>query len=184
MARQSAGTRIAAKGSAYSNEMMARNIEWLSRDAYPGEKIVLWGHNALIGYSPADGEKSVGAWLREEFGKDVYVTGFAFHRGELLAIGFQNGKYAGVARQTIPDTADSNGDSVLSAAGMQVFFLDLKTVPTTVALGRWLAEPHAFIEVGALWNRDDPQSNSHLKSLSKSYDGLIFLEEGHAAHGL
>jgi len=184
MARQNAATRIAGKGSAYGNEMMARNIHWLAHDAYPGEKMVLWGHNALVGFSPGDAERSVGTWLREEFGEQIYVTGFAFHRGELLAIGVQNGKYAGVGKQTVPESAEGNGDSVFSAAGMPVFFLDLRTVPPTTALGRWLAESHSFLEVGALWNRDDPQSNSHVKSMLKSYDGLIFLEEGHAARGL
>lgn len=183
-ARQNAATRVAGKGSAYSNEMMARNIEWLAKDAYPGEKIVVWGHNALVGFAPGDAERSVGAWLREEFAEQVYVTGFAFHRGELLAIGVQNGKYEGVAKQTIPESPEENGDSVLSAGGMPVFFLDLHTVPVTTALGRWLAESHSFLEVGALWNRDDPQSNSRVRTWAKSYDGLIFLEEGHAAHGL
>jgi len=67
---------------------------------------------------------------------------------------------------------------------MPVFFLDLRTVPATSALGRWLAEPHSFLEVGALWNQDDPQSNWRVETMSKSYDGLVFLEEGHAARGL
>jgi erythromycin esterase len=184
MARQNAGTRIAVKGSAYGNEMMARNVEWLANDAYPGEKVVLWGHNALLGYASGDGEKSVGTWLREVFGPQVYVTGFAFHSGELLAIGVENGKYGGVARQRIPEISDARGDSVLSAAGMPVFFLDLRSVTAGGSLGRWLTESHSFLEVGALWNRDDPQSNSRVRSLGKSYDGLVFLDEGHAAHGL
>ena len=183
-ARQNAATRIAGKGSAYRNEMMARNIEWLAKEGFPGEKIVVWAHNAQVDLDPGAAEKSVGRWLREEFGEQIYVTGFAFHRGELLAIGVRNGNYEGVARQTIPGLAEGNGDSVLSAAGMPVFFLDLRTVPSTTALGRWLAEPHSFLEVRELWNRDDPQSNSRVMSMAKSYDGLVFLEEGHAAHGL
>ncbi len=184
MARQAAAMRISGKGSAYGNEMMARNIEWLANDAYPGEKIVLWGHNSLVGFTPGEPVKSVGTWLREEFGDRIYVTGFTFHRGELLAIGVQNGMSAGVATQRIPESAETNGDSVFSAGGMPVFFLDLRTVSPAGALGRWLAEPHSFLEVGALWNQDDPQSNARVKTISKSYDGLIFLEEGHAARGL
>ncbi len=121
MARQNAATRIAGKGSAYGNEMMARNIEWLAKDAYPGEKIVLWGHNGLVNFAPGDSARSVVTWLREEFGEQVYVTGFALHRGDLLAIGVQNGNSEGVARQTVPESAEDNGDSVLSAAGMPVF---------------------------------------------------------------
>ena len=133
-ARQNAASRIAGKGSAYRNEMMARNIEWLARDGYPGEKMVVWAHNALVGYAPQDPERSVGTWLREEFGEQIYVAGFAFHRGEVLAIGVRDGNYEGVAKQSIPESAQGNGDSVLSAAGMPVFFLDLRTVPR---LPRW-----------------------------------------------
>jgi len=175
---------MAGKGSAYGNEMMARNIEWLATDAHPGEKIVLWGHNERFAYTPGDAERSLGTWLRDEFGERLYVTGFAFHRGELLAIGVQNGQNSGVAKQTIPESAEGNGDSVFSAAGMPVFFLDLRTVPPASALGRWLVEPHSFLQVGALWNQDDPQSNWLVKTMSKSYDGLVYLEEGHAARGL
>jgi erythromycin esterase len=184
MARQAAAVRVAGQGSGYANEMMARNIEWLANDAYPGQKILLWAHNSLVSFTPGDAGKTLGTWLREEFGERIYVTGFACHRGELLAIGVQNGQYAGVARQTIPHSSEENGDSVLSAAGMPVFFLDLRSVPAASALGRWLMEPHSFLEVGALWNRDDPQSNWSVKTLSKSYDGLVFLEQGHAARGL
>ncbi len=184
LARQSAAMRMAGRGAAYGNQMMARNIEWLANDAYPGEKILLWGHNERLGFTPGDTDKSLGSWLREEFAERIYVTGFAVHRGELLAIGVQNGQSSNVAKQTIPDFAEGNGDTVLSAAGMAVFFLDLRTVPATSALGRWLLEPHSFLEVGALWNQDDPQSNWRVKAMSKSYDGLVFLEEGHAARGL
>jgi len=184
MARQNAATRIAGRGTSYGNEMMARNIEWLAKDAYPGEKIVVWGHNALVGFAPGEPERSVGTWLREEFGEQIYVTGFALHRGDLLAIGVQNGTSYGVAKQTIPESVEGNGDSVFSAAGMPVFFLDLRTVPADTSLGRWLAEAHSFLEVGTLWNRDDPQSNSRVRTMAKCYDGLIFLEEGHAARGL
>ncbi len=184
MARHAAAMRIAGQSSAYANEMMTRNIEWLATDAYPGQKMVLWAHNSQVSLAPGDAGGSLGTWLRQEFGEKIYVTGFACHRGELLAIGVQNGQYAGVAKQTIPHSSEENGDSVLSAAGMPVFFLDLHTVASTSALGRWLMEPHSFLEAGALWNRDDPQSNWSVKTLSKSYDGLVFLEEGHAAHGL
>ncbi|HZZ38307.1 MAG TPA: erythromycin esterase family protein, partial [Acidobacteriaceae bacterium] len=183
-ARQNAATHITGKGSSYGNEMKARNIEWLAKDAYPGEKIVLWGHNALVGYASSDSERSVGSWLRDEFGEQIYVTGLACYRGELLAPGFQNGNYESVARQRISQPEEPNGDSVFSAAGMPVFFLDLHSVPATSALGRWIAESHTFLEVSAWWNRDDPQSNSRARTLAKAYDGLIFLDEAHAAHGL
>jgi erythromycin esterase len=183
-ARQNAATHISGKGSAYGNEMKARNVEWLANDAYPGEKIVLWGHNALVGYASNDSAKSVGTWLRDEYREQIYVTGFACYRGELLAPGFRNGNYEGVARQRILEPQEASGDSVLSAAGMPVFFLDLRSLPATSALGRWIAESHSFLEVSAWWNRDDPQSNSRVRTLAKSYDGLIFLDEAHPAHGL
>jgi len=181
MARQAAMARTAGKTSAFASEMMARNVEWLANDAHPGEKIVIWGDNSLVEYTAAEPGKTLTAWLRDEFAEHVYVAGLAIHRGELLAMGVRNGQNTGLARQIIPDPVEPNGDSVLSAAGMPVFFLDFRSGDPVSALGRWLLEPHSFLDAGLLWNQDDPQSNWRPKVISKAYDGVVFLEEAHTA---
>jgi hypothetical protein len=60
------------------------------------------------------------------------------------------------------DMPEGAGEQVLAAAGIAQFYLNLKSVPGTSALGRWLAEPHLFQGVPG--------------TLTKSCDALVFLE--------
>ncbi len=182
--RQAAASRAPGASAGYRDEMMARNVEWLAGEAYPGEKIVLWAHNGHVRFAEDSGVKMMGSWLRQRFGKQMYVVGFAFHRGAVRAVGTENGTPGGLANHIVPASQAGTGDSVLSAAGLPVFFLDMQPVPVTSELRRWLAEPHVYRAIGAVWNKTDPDANVMLESMSDSYDGLIFVEEGHAAQGL
>jgi erythromycin esterase-like protein len=89
-----------------------------------------------------------------------------------------------LALHDVSPAPEGSGDAVLSAARMPLFFLDMSTVPADSRLGRWLAESHLHYDVGAVWQTDDAEANFIPQALSKSYDGLIFIEEGHAARGL
>jgi hypothetical protein len=53
-------------------------------------------------------------------------------------------------------------ETVLSAAGVRAFFLDVSLVPAQSALGRWLAEPHLF--------------GGRPAQLGKSCRGIVFVE--------
>jgi len=137
-----------------------------SPDERPGERIVLWANNRQLRQSD----------------KRTYAVGFAFRRGELRAAGFRSGNATGLASYAVPALPEGAGDTVLSAAGMPLFFLDIRAVEPMTTLGRWLAEPHLFLSVGASWNRDGPENHLRPSVLSKTYDGLIFVEESHASH--
>jgi hypothetical protein len=54
-------------------------------------------------------------------------------------------------------------DPVLAGTHMPLFFLDLRSVPAGSELARWLAAPHVF-------------DSDRVEILSKSYDGLIFID--------
>ncbi|HYW41947.1 MAG TPA: erythromycin esterase family protein [Bryobacteraceae bacterium] len=181
---QACTLRIPGKGPAYRDEAMAGNVAWLSGQAYPSEKIVLWAHNSHVSCSAgADNLKPMGAWLRDRYGKQMYVAGFAFRGGQLRAMGTRDGNFTPVDVHTAPASPEGSGDAVLSAAGLPLFFLDMARLAPG-ALSRWLAEPHLFHDVGSSWALDDPDVNLRPSTLSKLYDGLIFVEEGHAARGL
>lgn len=62
------------------DQMMANNVEWLAEQG-PGEKIMIWAHTAHVDFDQQAGHKPMGAFLRERFGKEMYVCGFAFDRG-------------------------------------------------------------------------------------------------------
>lgn len=183
IAFQACTMRIPGRGSPYRDEMMAKNVEWLADTAYPGEKIVLWAHNGHVRFGSDVGGKSMGTWLRERFGRNLYVVGFAFERGQVRAIGVTNGQRH-LADQTVPPAPEGSGGAMLSAAGVPLFFLDMSSLAANSPLGRWLAESHLYYNEGAVWQTKDAEANLSLEALSKSYDGLIFVEEGHAAHGL
>lgn len=182
--RQAVAMRAASSGPAYRDEMMARNVEWLADRVHAGEKLVLWAHNGHVQFAEQMGLKSMGGWLRQRFGRAMYVVGFAFRGGELRAVGRSQGKPTGLGNHVAPRSPEGSGDAVLSAAGLPLMFLDLRAVPAESALGRWLAEPHAYLNAGAIWMQDTPESHLSPVSLAKAYDGLIYIEESHAAQGL
>ena len=147
---------------------------------HPGEKIVLWANNDEVSR-----QQGMGTRLREKFnGSRLYTVGFALHRGELRAAGFKNGYATGVASHTIAGLPGGMGDAVLSGAGMPTFFLEMRAVAPLTTLGRWLAESHLFLAVKGSWNQDDPASQLEPEVLARTYDGLIFVEESHAARVL
>ncbi|HTX36627.1 MAG TPA: erythromycin esterase family protein [Bryobacteraceae bacterium] len=174
--------RIAGRGPGYRDEAMAGNAEWIAGEAFPREKIVLWAHNAHV--RTQGDPKSMGTFLRERFGRQLYVVGYAFRRGGLRAKGPEGGTAADVKVFDAPPSPEGSGDAVLSGARLPLFFLDLSSVPAAGALGRWLAEPHLFHSVGSSWFPDDPDANLEPGVLSKQYNGLIFVEQGHAARPL
>jgi erythromycin esterase len=165
----------------YRDEAMAGNVEWLAGQAYPNEKIVLWAHNSHIGCIKGEyGPKPMGAWLREHYGKQFYAVGFAYRRGELRAIGTKNGDLGPVEAHAVPPSPEGSGDAVLSGAGVPLFFLDMSRMPDG-PLARWLAETHLFHNSGWNWSLDDAEMNFAPGALSKKFDAVIFVEEGHAS---
>ena len=176
---QACTIRVPGKGPAYREEMMAAHLEWLAT-VHPGEKMIVWSDNDRIRLSAAGAHtKSAGGWLRETYGKEMYVVGFAFARGHVRAVSVQDGTVKGLAVQNAT-ASEGAGDGVLDAAGMPAYFLNLAAIPAGGPLGQWLAEPHLFHNAGAEWvTGDDPDANQESVVLPSLYDGLIFVREGH-----
>jgi erythromycin esterase len=176
---QSCTMRIPGKGPAYRAEANAANVGWL-RQVYAGQKIVLWGHNSHVSFG-GEGERSLGSLLRERLGNQLYVVGFGFRRGSVRAIGLLQGKVTALSTYDVPPSPDGSGDAILSGAGLPAFFLNFAGVPAGSALSSWLSGPHLFYNFSSNWVQDDAAANLETEILSKSFDGLIFVEEGHAA---
>jgi erythromycin esterase len=185
---QFAHARTASAGPDHRDRMMARNVEWLLNEAHSDQKIVLWAHNGHI--ATADrvsitpvlwDVRPMGYWLRALLGPRMYVLGFAVHTGEVRAVTLENGKPIGLALSTIPKADPGTGTEVLSAAGIPSFFLDFRNTPALLA--EWLAAPHLFRNIGAVWDRDHPEAFMVRDTLAKSYDGIVYLESTHAARG-
>lgn len=183
--QQACEVRVPGKAGSYRDEMMAANVGWLLKNVHPNEKVVLWAHNYHVSKGQQSVAKSMGAWLRESLGEQMYVAGFAFRRGQVRAIGRSaGGTGSGLSNHDVPPAPEGSGGAVLGAAGLPLFFLDMRTLPAAGALRQWLSESHLFYDTGAVWQTSDPESNLRPEVLLKSYDGLIYVDECHAARGL
>jgi hypothetical protein len=140
-------------------------------NGHPQDKLVVWTDNIHL-RDPH---------LRDKFGRKLYALGFAFDRGDLRAVGVENGESRGLKVYTAGSSPAGSGDAVLSAVGVPEFFLNIGKAPFGGALGRWLAETHLFHDLGAYWVLDDPDASLQPAELSAAYDGLYFVDEVHPA---
>jgi erythromycin esterase-like protein len=111
-------------------------------------------------------------WLREGVGTNMYIVGFAIHKGAFRthdAITFH-----------IPPGTSGSGDAVFSAVGIPLLFLDLRTVPAKTVLANWISTPQSFWSAGA-GNSQEPADSMRDLIVAKAFDGLIFIEESHAS---
>ena len=158
---------------------MANRFSSLIDTTYPKAKVILWTDNGHARFGDEMADKAMGEWLRERYGRSFYVAGFAFRRGEVRAVGVDNGDSKGLGMWTVPPSPEGSGDAVLSAAGMPAFFLDVATLPGSGTLARWLTDAHLFHDLGAYWVVQDPDAALQPAEVRKRYDGLFFVEELH-----
>lgn len=140
---------------------MADNVAWILEQAPAGSKIVLWAHNAHVNKRPG----WMGDYLDQRYGDDMYVLGFSFGEGRYNAFG---PGFRLTSNQAIPPVPGSL-ESLLSAAGMPRYILDLRHVDEPEV---WFAKPRPFRDHGALARRCD-----HVSTVAaEQYDGLIWID--------
>jgi erythromycin esterase len=77
------------------DEGMAANVGFLADELYPGERIVVWGHNYHVSHAadraephaeifPGVPARSMGGWLRERFGRRLYTIGIYPYEGRAV----------------------------------------------------------------------------------------------------
>jgi erythromycin esterase-like protein len=165
---------------------MADNVCWLMEEKYPGQKIVLWAHNGHIA-TPADsGEKSMGSHLRDCYGDQMVVMGFATHHGEVRAWPMKEGRAQPGPPVFAPlaPARTASVEAVFQETGLPRFIIDLRGLPKGSAPGAWLAKPRLHRSIGAVY---DPERASrfyeHVR-LPEMYDCIVFIAESTAAKPL
>ena len=149
---------------------MADNVAWLAEQV-PGERIVLWAHNAHISRAPG----MMGAHLTNRFGDAYLPIGFATATGEYYAIG------AGGRRvHDLQEPPSESFEAHLQAATAPDFILDLREADVGDAGSAWLTETRPFRLIGAMaW--DEQFSDTPLRDY---YDLIVFIRETTAARQL
>ena len=77
------------------DEGMAANVRFLADELYPGQRIVVWGHNYHVSHAaekvepradlfPGVPARAMGSWLREWFGRALYTVGIYPYEGRAV----------------------------------------------------------------------------------------------------
>lgn len=150
---------------------MAENVKWIV-DQNPDAKIVLWAHNGHVATGGGFAGVPMGAILREMFGQELFVFGFAFNQGAFRAMP-QGGR--GLKAFAVPPLQAGSLDATLAKAALPVFALDLRSAPT------WFSEPHGTREIGSRYPDDVPDAFVTQLRASDAFDAMLFVESTTAA---
>jgi erythromycin esterase len=115
----------------------SENMRWLIEEGFPGEKLIVWAHNAhvmnayylgpdfkTVSPDPApNAMKPMGVFLAEQLGDALYTIGFTAYEGEDGWVGLQSGPIA-------PAT-DGSVEARLNQLGLPYAFLDLRAPRST-----------------------------------------------------
>jgi erythromycin esterase len=162
---------------------MAENVKWLANEAFPNEKIVLWAHNAHVATSPhmALLSMTMGQHLRQTFGEQMRVLGFAFDHGEFRSVPLGQDASRGPIPIRVPRSNSNRAEALLRAAGLPRFILDLHAVPAASPLGTWLAGPQTLRAIGGAYTSEDDLTAYGTSVLPEAFDALVFIEESTAS---
>ena len=89
-------TAADARGMAEArDEAMAANVRFLAEELYPGQRLLIWGHNYHVGHAaekiephpdvfPGVPARSMGSWLRDRFGRALYSIAIYPYEGRAV----------------------------------------------------------------------------------------------------
>lgn len=162
---------------------MAENVKWIyeyEKEYYHNDKIMLWAHNVHISKS-YEQFLNMGEHLKNEFKDKYYSLGFDFYTGSFVTYGA--GNILGIIELDKPD--DTIFGTYFKGSGFPISFLDFQTASSNQELGDWLSNEHLMYAIGSYLY----EGAEFLKvTPNKLYDGLIYIEETHAAetiyHGI
>ena len=144
---------------------MAENVKWIL-DQNPGAKIVLWAHNGHVatgGFS----YQTMGSSLRQMYGREMMVFGFAFNQGSFQAIPLGGGA---LKNFTVPPAPAGSLDATLAAAGIPLLALDLRQAPD------WFRAARGSRQIGAAY--PDGEDYAFLGNIvpAEAYDAVLFVD--------
>jgi erythromycin esterase len=168
------------------DKAMAANVKWLAEEAYPNQKIVLWAHNGHVSTTGYGGPyKPMGSYLREIFGPQMVVFGFASDHGSIRAIRMKEGKFVpgGPVSLKLPPALPNSSEALFRQVAPR-FILPFQRIKPESALDKWISKPQPHRMPGAAYDPDNDAQQYALVSLPKAYDAIIFTTESTAAKGL
>lgn len=172
------------EGSGTRDQYMAENALWLADLSGENEKVVLWAHNYHVANYNAVGNphKTMGAFLKNEWGDSYQIVGFGFSTG-----GF-NAKVPGASGDLVGPEACSIDTSPISSsinflfhhAKYRDFIFPHRNLSPGSRLSEWLSIERPFLSIGSVY-RGNPNDYYGSVILLKEYDVIIYFDEATAA---
>ena len=155
---------------------MAENIKWIL-DQSPNEKIVLWAHNGHVaaGGFTASGFEPMGSTLRQLYGSEMVVFGFAFNHGAFQAMG----RPIGLSTFTVAPAPPGSLDATLAAARIPAFALDWRRAPLAgrgVVVGPWINEQKKTRWIGSTYFENTPENFWVDLRSREAFDVTLFID--------
>jgi erythromycin esterase-like protein len=158
---------------------MAENVKWIL-DQSPDEKIVLWAHNGHVAAGGFTGFEPMGSTLRQMYGTDMVVFGFAFYQGAFQAMG----RPIGLSTFTVDPAPAGSLDATLAAARIPAFALDWRQAPRAgrgVLVGPWINEQQKTRWVGSTYFENAPDNFWIELRPREAFDVTLFIDMTAAA---
>lgn len=165
-------------GEKTRDESMAENLKWIA-EQNPKARIVVWAHNAHVGYGEYGGRASMGSYLRKTFGAEVMNFGFAFNEGAFQSMDM--GASGMLRAFTVGPAPEGSLDRTLAATGIPLFALDLRRTPKEGPVGEWFRQPHLSRSIGAGYSDALAPKLWSNNPVPEDYDAILFVEKTAAA---
>lgn len=166
----------------FRDKIMADNVEWLTKVAYPGKKVILWAHNDHLAKNTSqirtleNGKwindfTSMGELLNKKLGDKEYVMGLYMNRGNATTI---------TTRKpfTIDPMPKGSLENLIIQSGYENTFVDLSKQKKPNKKNDWMFKPIYAAEDGMTAEIIRPMSMEFIPK--EQYDGIIVIDKVNA----
>ena len=149
------------------DQMMANNLEWICKEIYPNEKMIVWAHNGHI-YKNLKTMlyKPMGSLVSPDIVRQSYYIGLFMYEGKAA---FNNGIIYDIKKPPKKSLED-----YMNHSNAPVSFLDLSDVLQTES-NKWIFRKTIFLESGTMENVMIP---------ADQLDGIFFVKKVSPPHYL
>jgi erythromycin esterase len=175
-----ASQRPGADTRGVRDRAMADNVAAVVERPGARGRTILWAHNGHVrrGSSRSATSRPMGSHLHERFGDQLCVMGFAFGCGSFRAIAVPRG---GLRVHTVTAPAASTFDGAMALAGLPLWAVDLRALPSRGPIDDWMRAGQLTRWVGSVYWPEEPDRMFVSTDVRREFDGLIFIAETSAA---
>jgi erythromycin esterase len=160
--------------SSNRDSIMAANVQWILEREGIDSKIVIWAHNLHVN----NHNKAMGKFLKEKYGDDIVIFGFAFNQGSFQARGAPTW-LTELRPYHVKPLPDGSLDATLGSTGLPFAVIDLRKIPKTGLVKDWFAVEHSTRILGPGYIKSFRYAD--LQQVQQRYDALLFVDETTAA---